>query len=126
MADDTNRAAATVADRPRRRPIALVVSDEATFETYPSNNGGVMLVMRPHGVERGDDREVGWDLTPGEVVGIRDLLTETHVMYRLRVARSRITRLEEQLRTAYQHLRAHSPACNALPENGPKGPDSAE
>lgn len=61
----------------RRHPVAMMRSDEAMFETYHTDSGGVMLVMRPHGVEKGTDREVGWDLTWAEVEGLRTLLAET-------------------------------------------------
>lgn len=57
--------------------IAVMVSDEATFETYATTTGYVRLVMRPHGVAQGDDQEVGWDLTPAEVDGLGTLLAET-------------------------------------------------
>lgn len=64
--------------RADRRPlIAGIRSDEATFETYNTDSGGVMLVMRPHGVPIGDDREVGWRLTLAEVDGLCMLLAET-------------------------------------------------
>lgn len=61
----------------RRSPIAMIRSDEAMFETFHTDGGGVMLVMRPHGVEKGDDKEVGWSLTWAEVEGLQMLLAET-------------------------------------------------
>lgn len=57
----------------RRSPIAMIRSDEAMFETFHTDGGGVMLVMRPHGVEKGDDKEVGWSLTWAEVEGFADV-----------------------------------------------------
>ncbi len=67
----------TRAGRVRPLPIAAMQSEDATFETFNSFIGGVLLVMRPHGVDRGDDREVGWNLTWQEVRGLVSLLRET-------------------------------------------------
>lgn len=61
----------------RPTPLALMVSSEATFEAFGDRaHGGVILVMRPHGVERGSDDEVGWCLSWDEVRGLARLLIE--------------------------------------------------